>query len=545
MTEEEKRKAAQERFEKTYSQLQVIRTKQDLTIRKTKHLKTTFTDFNGEEKELRIRYYQIQGVLHLMAMPRFVLGDDTGLGKTLETIAAFCFIWEKKPNHKVIILTNKSAVEQWVGEFAKFTTGIRVIACKGTPTKRKAARKLWEESEGPTVMVMGYRSAVGDFTHIQPWKGYSVVFDEATAFKNPATQVHQVCKYMAQCANRAWALTATLIKNHLMEGFGIYQVIWPGVFQSDGKNMNARQFMMYYCLVRMQTIPRSNRQIPIIVGYTPDKIQEFKENIDPYYLGRPKHQVASELPVLIPRRMYVKMSAEQQVMYDEALAGLLEKGDGEVKEVTKLTAIVYCQQIVNDLELVGIEAESPKLDLLVELLTEGDLAEEQVIVFSRFRKMIDIIVPTLQAKKVKVVRVTGTENESQRKEAMEAFQNPDNDTRVICLTSAGTEAINLQAAKAVVCYDTPWSAGEFIQLVGRMIRIGSIHDRCYAIHLVAKGTGKTMDQRVLEVLDSKMTLVEAVLGKRIKGEQDSNDIIEARNDISDLFDALRSDAEGK
>ena len=103
----------------------------------------------------------------------------------------------------------------------------------------------------------------------------------------------------------------------------------------------------------------------------------------------------------------------------------------------------------------------------------------------------------------------------------------------------------MQAAKALICYDTPWSAGDFIQLIGRMIRIGSLHDTCYAIHLVAKSFQHkiTIDKRVMEVLGKKMKLIEMVLGKRFKGEDDSS-VIEVQNDISDIFNGLLDDARG-
>ena len=41
----------------------------------------------------------------------------------------------------------------------------------------------------------------------------------------------------------------------------------------------------------------------------------------------------------------------------------------------------------------------------------------------------------------------------------------------------------------------------------------------------------------------KMELVEAVLGKRLKGEND-NTVIAVENEISDLFQSLRQDARG-
>jgi SNF2 family DNA or RNA helicase len=108
----------------------------------------------------------------------------------------------------------------------------------------------------------------------------------------------------------------------------------------------------------------------------------------------------------------------------------------------------------------------------------------------------------------------------------------------VLLDDGGGRGINLQAAQAMVFYDSPWSAGDYIQLLGRMIRIGSVHDRCYAVHLLA---ANTIDQRVAKVLAKKMELVEAVLGKRLKNE-DSTVMVSAQNDLSDLFSALQEDA---
>ena len=80
-------------------------------------------------------------------MPRFVLGDDTGLGKTLQTIAALSYVWEKNPNIPAVICTTKSAVGQWESEFDKFTTGVSVFKCLGTPKKREKIHKEFQLCE--------------------------------------------------------------------------------------------------------------------------------------------------------------------------------------------------------------------------------------------------------------------------------------------------------------------------------------------------------------------------------------------------------------
>jgi SNF2 family DNA or RNA helicase len=155
--------------------------------------------------------------------------------------------------------------------------------------------------------------------------------------------------------------------------------------------------------------------------------------------------------------------------------------------------------------------------------------------------MVDVGVKALAKHGIKSVRVTGSEDGEARKKAMLDFQDPDNDTQVIWITMAGGDAINLQTAKALVFYDTPWSAGDYLQVLGRMIRIGSNHDRVFALHLVCKDT---IDERVQEVRRKKMKLVESVLGQRVKGEggQEADQTYDTTSEVKDLFDALRNDA---
>lgn len=523
-----------------YEKLKRIRTATDLSVKPSKHLKDTYIGFDGAEHPLKFRDYQVKGVLHLASMARFLLGDDTGLGKTLQSIGALCYIWDKVPDQKVIVLTNKSAVQQWSDEFDKFTTGIEVLVVKGTPAKRRKVYDRYETKLGSCVLVMGYRTAVQDFSRLQMWEDYVVIFDEATAFKNSSTQVHQVCRHLSAKAKRVWALTATLIKNNLVEGYGIYKVIIPNLFTTKNR------FMVEYCIIKMQQIPRSKRQIPIIVGYRKRDIEAFKEKIDPYFLGRPKFEVAEELPSLTMREIHLEMTKAQEAKYAEALSGVLEVGEGdetEEKETTKLTALIYCQQIVDDLGLIDCTGTSPKAEALIDLLGGGDLEGEKVIVFSRFKKMVNLLEIALKKAKIGCVRITGDENVNQRRDAAKSFQDSESDVKVVFITMAGAEAINLQAAKAVVFYDSPWSAGDYLQILGRMIRIGSGHDRVYAVHLVMENT---VDNRVMETLQRKMVLIESVIGKRLKGSvEDREDIMVGEGDINQLFKLLRKDAKDR
>jgi len=524
----------EEQLVKTIEKLRKVRAKNDLKAPPSEILKSEIK----EGVPLTLRQYQVQGVLHLLAMPRFVLGDDTGLGKTLQVIATLSYLWDKRPDIPAIILTTKSAVGQWESEFGKFTNGVKVFKCLGTKKKRLKIHEEFEKyNEGPKAIVMGYRTACQDFDLIRTITGHVMVFDEATAFKNDKSQVHQVCKHLAGSAERVWSLSATIIKNRLMEAWAIYKVTVPGLFTTKSA------FMRHFCITRDQILPGGRRRIPVVVGHRKSDIEAFREIIDPYFLGRPKHEVAQELPPLTTKVIKCDLTKPQRSKYKEALEGFLECIDPETgelveREVTKLTAVTICQQIVNHPALLDFDGQSGKLDALIETIST-DLDGEKVIVFSRFRSMVDILEAEIEGKGIKTCRITGAESGEERITSQKYFQDEKSEVKVCLITMAAAEGVNLQLAKAVIFYDTPWSAGDYLQIVGRMIRIGSIHDKVFAYHMVAP---KTIDDRVMKTLRNKMNLIESVLGKRLKNDEESDIVEVGTSEVAELFDGLLEDA---
>ena len=69
-----------------HEKLKLVREKEDITLPHPPNLRTKISKRDGTEINFELRPYQKQMVIHLMAMNRFIVGDDTGLGKTVETI---------------------------------------------------------------------------------------------------------------------------------------------------------------------------------------------------------------------------------------------------------------------------------------------------------------------------------------------------------------------------------------------------------------------------------------------------------------------------
>jgi len=557
---------------KVYEILKQVRATKTVTLKPTPLLRTEFLALDGTVQPFKLRYYQVQAIYHLLAMKRMVLGDATGTGKSICLIGSLCYVWDKEPDTKAIIVAPKSAIRQWGSEIRKFSTGIQTFIVEGSAQERKGIYEAFAAHQGPNkaILMIGYALLVRDWNAgasvprlangkpdpkapatpgllngiTQAIPGLVVAYDECTAFKNNNTKTWEVCSQLALRANRCYGMTATLLKNNLIEGYSIYKAIHPDVFR------NKSQFMNDYCVTKLQSVG-GGRKIPIVVGYK--NLQAFRDRIDPFFLGRPKHLISDELPTLITKEVVVELSAVENSKYSEALTGILELGDGEVKdyeEHKKLVALVYCQKTVDSMALLKYEYGErdmvldmfddvlvPALPLelsskeraLLDLLSE-EFEDEKVIVYTRFASHVPRLQELCMQLGIKSVAVTGdvvdTKANPARQKAQEAFQNLQSDVRVIFISDAGSEAINLQAASAMVFYNAPWSWGSYLQLLGRPIRIGSPHQHVVAVHLVAERPGttdkarKSIDRYTLEILQKKKDLIDKVLGESAVGALD-------------------------
>ena len=544
-----------------YPQLVELRKSKTASFKGNKYLKET----------TKLRYYQVVGSLHMMMLDRMVLGDSTGLGKTIVSIAAYSWLLDKDPTIKLLVVTPKSAVFQWAEEFEKFTQGItvKVITAEISGLTGPEARKKQYAEFKENVMVINYDPLRNEYEAVKEMLGnnYMVIMDECTAFKSRKAITHFACKYIAESARRVYGLSATIIKNGLEEVWGIYDVVVPGLFG------NITKFRKDYCVQELMKlrINGKERRIPKTIGYK--NLPTFKQVLDPYLLIRKKEEVATELPKLISRKVVLDMLPEQKDLYRQALSGILyeERVKQEYFEITdrirngqtdegiqkrflelkekydqfmttegrkkgKLAALTYCQMVSNGPQLLNVKAESSK-ELEFERLMKEELSTEKVILFTRFASGIPYLEIICERNHIPYTKITGSVTSNDRLKAQHLFQ--DTDCPLIFITTAGSAAINLQAASVILLYDTPWAYGDLVQTLGRAQRIGSLREHILVIHFINKGT---IDVRVMSKVSDKKNLSDEVLGDTAVGALDFTKNDEKLVDL--LYDDLLEDAKG-
>jgi len=348
-----------------------------------------------------------------------------------------------------------------------------------------------------------------------------LVFDECQKFKGVGTANRNLVFGLSRSADKVWGLTATVMKNCLNEFYAIATAlgICPFGYMPE--------FVEEFCIMRPQYIGGGRKKM-ILVGY--QNITKFKSGIRPFFLGRSQRQVKEPLPQLTTMYHPLDLSDQQIDLLDDIQSGVfvlppaLVKVQGDMYERERdpdnLMTMMSVQQLVANhpglldpanLKEFYTTRLSPKEEALLDLL-DGDLLGEKVIVFSKYKMHIDRLEKLTKDGHFtdrKFLRITGNENESQRNNNKRLFQG-SSDHDLIVINSAGIEGINLQQAAHMVCIDLPWSFGDMVQLVGRMVRMASPHSMCTLHVLVAKGT---IDEYVLDTLKGKKGVFEKILGQ--------------------------------
>jgi SNF2 family DNA or RNA helicase len=505
---------------------------------------------------LILREYQKVQIHHLTRMPKYINGDAVGLGKTLTVIASICWLKERFPDTKVVIVTTKSTMLQWMDEFLRFSY-LRPFVMKDkyrgetSSAARCAQMRDFLNGTKKDILIVKYDSLKGTRkkteakfdTEGRPIKGgvektteemrfYSnlfkehkehliLVFDECQKFKGVGTANRNLVFSISRSVGKVWGLTATVMKNCLNEFYAIATAIGicPFGFMP--------QFVEEFCIMRPQYIGAGRKKM-VLVGYK--NIPEFKRGIRPFFLGRSQKQVKEPLPQLSTIYHPLDLNDQQIDLLDDIQNGLfvlppsLVKVQGQMYERERdpdnmMTQLSVQQLVANHPGLLDpanlkdfySSKLSPKEEALLDML-DGDLMGEKVIVFTKYKMWIDRLEKLTKDgnfTKRKFLRITGNENEKERNDNKRLFQSSD-DHDLIVINSAGIEGINLQQAAHMVLLDLPWSWGDLIQLVGRMVRMASPHSACTLHILIAKGT---LDEFIVETLKGKKGVFEQILGE--------------------------------
>jgi SNF2 family DNA or RNA helicase len=455
-----------------------------------------------------------------------VIALSIGLGKTIVAIGYADFLGQKN-----LIVCPASLRSQWNSELAKFNNKEPSrIVIEGNRTKRK---NQWELAQDCQYVVCSYDLLRQEEDLIQAKKylsGGLLICDEIMRAKTSSSLRAKAVKDLRSSAYCCIGLTGTLIDNHLGEFYTILNLVSPNFMPSYERF--AETF-----LVREQKFGMHGKNYWIIHGTK--NIDEFRNLIKPLVIRKEKRECLV-LPPASTIIRNIEMSKEQKRIEKRLLELAKDDPDNILRYFTyarentispDLIPKVFDQPTSKGLDLwasvlgddLGVIDSAPSR---VKQLIEGRIkpdeivltprleeirilieesGSEKLIIFSTYVKALELIKRCILEEPCAMV-IGGCSVEKE----ISKFRN---DHRILLLSEAGIEGLNLQFTKNLVITNSAWTMSRMDQLRGRIERSGQIHPMTF----YELRSPSIVESRILKILERKEKLSERVLAKEVMG----------------------------
>jgi len=465
-------------------------------------------------RSFRAYKHQRVGVGFLLESKEAVLGDEMGLGKSMQIILASSYMLYDKSIDKVLIVCPNSMKLNWLYEIKKFTsfTGDDITIIEGTPGKRKK-----QILNSGSWMIVNYELLRIEDTNILDYLkdfSYSMICDESHRIKSPKAKQSVACLKVGEFACRKYLLTGTIVANKPED-------VWNQIrFLDNGRILGSwLSFRKQYCIEK--DIKFGRRYVRKIVGYR--NLDDLKDKINSVMLRRTKDKCL-DLPQKIFQTIPVRMTDKQAALYRKIAEGILKEieigEDGKLEIDNILSKMLYALEVASSPTLIDPNAapeDSGKLAVLDELLdTYIKEGNKKVILWTFFVKNIESF--NERYKQYNPVTYYGKTSPKSREKALEDFQHDDNTRLFIGNPQAAGIGLTLTSSSTCIFYDRNFSYVDFKQAVDRIHRIGQ-HDICHVITLQAE---KTIDQYVEALIERKQETAAYLQGDEYKNNKPGN-----------------------
>ncbi len=435
-----------------------------------------------------LRPYQRVGVAWLARMYRLGLGallaDDMGLGKTHQAMGLLATVHQERPEAHFLVVCPRGVLEHWHRLLVTYAPGLPVRVFHG-PGRDPAGL-----ADRAGVVLTTYETAVRSAAELAavPWE--VAIFDEAQKVKNPRTKAARAARSLP--ARFKLALTGTPVENRLLELWSVVDLVLPGYLGSE------RAFRAAHRQPGERELLALRRRVGLLT------------------LRRVKEKVLDDLPPKQEDLRICRLTERQAELY-RALAGRelpaiaerLADPEAEVPYLPILALITRLKQVCDHPALVTGGPPSPeasgKLQMLDELLDEALAAERQVVVFSQYVKMIELLARHLGRRRIPHLVLTGQTRDRDR--VVRRFNSGRHEPVLLASLLAGGVGIDLTAASVVIHYDRWWNPAKEDQATDRVHRIGQ--RRFVMVYKLL--TADTIEERIDRLIRSKAELMETVV----------------------------------
>ena len=411
-----------------------------------------------------------------------ILADEMGLGKTVQVIAYLSTLDRKQVKHPSLIVCPASLVLNWSEEISRFAPELKAAVILGNAQERK--RKL-QEAQAQDVWITSYELLRQDIQQYQEMDFYACILDEGQHIKNQSTLVSKAVKAV-NCRQR-FVLTGTPIENRLSELWNLFDFLMPG-----------------YLFSHHSFVEKLEK--PIIKSQNPEAGEQLRKLVQPFLLRRIKKDVLKELPPKIEYIRRIQQGEAERKTYLSAVNSA-RSALGSSGKLQILAALTQLRQVCCDPSLCfqNYLGESSKLEACLELCSGMTANGHQILLFSQFTSMLDILRQRLNELGISSYTLQGSTPKEQRAKLVKQFNAGGASVFLISLKAGGT-GLNLTAADVVIHYDPWWNIAAQNQATDRAHRIGQ--RQCVQVYKLI--TKDTIEEKILDLQEKKAALLDVI-----------------------------------
>ncbi len=430
--------------------------------------------------------YQKEGILFGLEKKRLIIGDEPGLGKTLQSIG----IADCANAYPCLVICPASLKINWQREFEKFTDKRALVLDNQT-------RTTW-----PYLLRMGvYQVAIVNYESLRKYFVWdiktngafrlkdvvfcpeirqfrSVIIDESHRVKDPSAQQTIFAKGITSGKPYIVLLSGTPVVNHprdLVAQLSIMERLTE--FGGRGK------FLADY-------------------GEKDSDLSRLSELLyERCMIRREKKAVLTDLPDKTRVDLYVDISnREEYTVAENDLKKYLEEytecTDVEIRRKMRMKALVKF------MTLRSLSAKG-KVKQAVDFISNHLASDRPLVVFCSYHEIVD----ELRKHFPKSVSITGRESIVEKQAAVDSFQ-AGRAKLAICSIKAAGVGLTLTASSSVAFVEFPWTYADCCQCEDRCHRIGQkANVTCY--YLLGE---QTIDHKLYQIIHEKKSIANQIMG---------------------------------
>lgn len=438
--------------------------------------------------------YQREGICFGLEHKRIIIGDEPGLGKTLQSIG----IVDTANAYPCLVICPSSLKINWQREFEKFTDksalvldnnvrttwgyllsmGVHQVAIVNYESLRKFF--VWDIRGGKQFRL---KDVVFN-PQIQAFK--SIIIDESHRVKDPSAQQTIFTKGLSVGKDWCILLSGTPVVNRPED-----LIAQLSIMNRLGEFGGRAKFMADYC-----TDPKDKTAEPAV------PLSELSRQLyDTCMIRREKAKVLPQLPDKTRVDLYIEISNDKEYnLAAEDLAAYLQEytecTDWEIRRKMRMEALVKFMTL-RSLATKGKIAQA--VDFIRTFLDSG----KKLIVFCSLHEIVD----ELQKVFPRAVTVTGRDSAVNKQASVDAFQSNPNVQLIICSIKAAGVGLTLTAASDVAFIELAWTYADCCQCEDRAHRIGQ-KDNVTCYYLLGRGT---IDHTIYRLIHRKKSIANEIM----------------------------------